>query len=393
MRIAFRALLALLAFAVVMTSAPPRASAQQEPYTIDVILPLTGAGAFIGQTHQKALQILEALTNKRGGIKGQPIRFAFHDDQSSPQVALQLTNTVLEKKPAVIMGSVLTAMCRAMEPVLASGPVDYCLSPGVHPPKGSFVFSASVAATDLVGVTIRYFRERGWKKIARLSTTDASGQDADAAFAKALALPENKDVQVVANEHFAVADTSASAQAAKIKAATPDALIIWASGTAFGTALHAVHDNGLDVPTATSASTFIFSQIKQYTAFVPKDLYFQGPSYTAAIPRSPRSKQSLDEFLAAMKENAIPLDFQSGLAWDPALIIVDALRHLGNKASAEQIRAYIAQLHDFPGISGTYDFRIEGDQRGLTENDLMMLRWDNAKFVWAPVSKFGGLLR
>jgi branched-chain amino acid transport system substrate-binding protein len=321
------------------------------------------------------------------------VKFAFHDDQSSPQVALQLTNTVLEKKPAVIMGSVLTAMCRAMEPAVANGPVDYCLSPGVHPPKGSFVFSASIAATDLVGVTIRYFRERGWKKIARLTTTDASGQDADASFAKALALPENKDVQIVANEKFAVADTSASAQVAKIKAANPDALVIWASGTAFGTALHAVHDSGLDVPTATSASTFIYSQIKQYSSFVPKDLYFQGPSYTAAIPRSPRSKQNLDEFLTAMKENGIPLDFQSGLAWDPALIIIDALRHLGNKATADQIRAYIAQLHDFPGIAGTYDFRIEGDQRGLTENDIIMLRWDNAKSVWTPVSKFGGMPR
>jgi ABC-type branched-subunit amino acid transport system substrate-binding protein len=74
-------------------------------------------------------------------------------------------------------------------------------------------------------------------------------------------------------------------------------------------------------------------------------------------------------------------DFQSALLWDPALIYVDALRHLGPDAKAADIRDYIENLHGFAGICGTYDFR-DGNQRGLTADNVLVLRWDNPKGDW-----------
>src|SRR5579863_452559 len=86
--IAFGLVLAFLATLV----GPARAA---EPYDIHVILPLTGNGAFLGQGHRDSLDTLAEIVNKSDGIDGRPLQFVYHDDQSSPQVAVQLATALL----------------------------------------------------------------------------------------------------------------------------------------------------------------------------------------------------------------------------------------------------------------------------------------------------------
>ena len=116
---------------------------------INVILPLTGGGAFLGKAEQQALQQFEKAANADGGIHGQPLKFVFHDDQSSPQVAVQLANQVKASNPPVILGSALVALCNAMAPLMKDGPLLYCFSPGIHPANGGFVYSSSISTREL----------------------------------------------------------------------------------------------------------------------------------------------------------------------------------------------------------------------------------------------------
>ena len=88
-------------------------------------------------------------------------------------------------------------MCNAMAPLMRNGPVQYCLSPGIHPPAGSYTLTASVSTFDLANALIRYFRMQGWTRIALMTSTDASGQDAERGLNQIIALAENKDVTVV----------------------------------------------------------------------------------------------------------------------------------------------------------------------------------------------------
>src|ERR1700746_17444 len=124
------------------------AAVAAETYDIHVILPLTGSGAFLGQGHRDSLDTLAEIVNKSNGIEGRPLRFVYHDDQSNPQVSVQLATEIIAQKPAVILGSSLVAMCAAIAPLMQNGPVDYCLSPAYHPPAGSFVFSSGASAID-----------------------------------------------------------------------------------------------------------------------------------------------------------------------------------------------------------------------------------------------------
>src|SRR5471030_3234625 len=152
-----------------------RAWAAAEPYEINVVLPLTGGGSFLGETEQRSLQILEGVVNQSGGIVGRPLRFVFFDDQTSPQIAVQLASQILPSRPAVVIGSALVAMCNAMAPLMKNGPVLYCLSPGIHPASGGFVFTATIATRDGEEALVRYFKSRGWTRLAFIASTDAIG--------------------------------------------------------------------------------------------------------------------------------------------------------------------------------------------------------------------------
>jgi branched-chain amino acid transport system substrate-binding protein len=380
--------LAILGIAFAMCLVPALRASAADPYDIDVVLPITGTFAFVGTTHQKELQVLEGVVNKQGGIQGRPVHFIFHDDTSNPETSLQIHQAILAKHPAVVLGSSLGALCQATTPLyLTNGPVNYCFSPVIPTTKGSYVFSASVSGRDLIYATIRYFHGKGYNKIATLNTTDASGQIGDRDIAAVLQYPEFKDMTLLTAEHFSAADTSVTAQVSKIKALAPQAIIIWAPGTAFGTALHAVSDIGLTVPVATTSANMIIAQMKSYASFVPKDVLFQGVPYVANAAH--KDSPAMAMYASAMKDNSMPQDFQTGMAWDPAMVVIDALRKIGPTATAAQLHTYLEGLHDYTGITGTYDFR-DGSQRGLTVNSTLIMRWDPDKSDFVSVSKAGG---
>ena len=380
----------LATFAVALLCAgmlPARAA--DEPYEINAVLSLTGTAAFLGQEEKQALDAVEKITNAHGGIRGRKIRFSVQDDQSNPQLAVQLTRGVMDKHVPVLLGSSLVAQCNAMMAVVRDGgPVQYCFSPGIHPDRTSYTFSSSVSTKDLALVMVRYFHKKGWNRIAVMTSTDATGQDAERNFDAAFAAPENRGTQLVAKEHFNPSDVTVSAQLQRVKAANPQVLVAWTTGTPFGTVLRDINGAGLDIPIGAGNGNIIYAQMKQYTKFLPKELYFAGVQYFRD-PKDIRGplRTPIEEFDKAMAP-ARP-DLGQGLGFDPAMIVVDALRHLGTNAGASQVRDYIDNLHGYVGTHGVYDFR-SGDHRGLGVGNAVMVRYDAGKELFVPVSKPGG---
>jgi branched-chain amino acid transport system substrate-binding protein len=367
----------------------PAASGAADTYEIGVILPMTGFAAFIGSNQAQALAIEENVVNRTGGIRGRPVHFKILDDQGSPQVALQLVNGLLPSRPAVILGFSLAAECRTMVPVVTSGPVIYCFSPSVTPPRGSYVFVSSVDVEAIESAFVRFARERGYRKLGLLFPTDASGQISEQTMHDVLARPDNRDMRIVALEHFNPTDISVAAQEANVKAAEPDLVYTTATGSAFGNVLRAVHDGGLNVPVVGTAANMSYEQLAQYAGFLPKELLFNG--YLFQEPSSVRgpSRVRIDEFTAAFAAAKVRPSPLHGLAWDPAALIVSALRHLGPSATAPQIRDYLEGLHGEAGINGVYDFRI-GNQHGLSDTAVVVVRWDPTTSDFVLVSGPGG---
>lgn len=385
MRFSVAALIAILTISLV-----PGTARAEDPYEIDAILPLTGQASFIGKASAEALQAAEIVANKSGGIRGRPVKFVVSDDQSNPANDVQLANALIAKNVPVIMGSALVANCSAMVPLVKNGPLLYCLSPALHPDPGSYVFSGAVAASDTVMVAIRYARLRGWNRIATINPTDATGQDADKSIDAALALPENRGLQIIDREHFNLTDVSVAAQIARIKASNPQLIIAWASGTAIGTVFRAINDASLDVPVLTSNANATYAQMHQLEQIVPKQLYFSGvPSMVTPDELSDRAtKAAVGLYDATLASIGVRPEVQA-TSYDPALIVVEALRKVGTSASPAQLRDYIANLRGWVGANGPYDFRAY-PQRGLGANTATVLRWQPAKGTWVGASQPGG---
>jgi branched-chain amino acid transport system substrate-binding protein len=395
MNMTARRLIALtfaLALAGLGTSRP--VAAQPAPYEINVILALTGPAAFIGKAEQQSLQLVEGIVNKGGGINGRPIKFVVVDDTSNPAVSVQLANGLIAKNVPVILGPTFTATCLAVGPlVVKSGPIDYCFSPAISAPAGSYQYSATASTHDDARAIARYFRERGWTKIALIATTDASGQQFSASLDDALKLPENASMTLVDRENFNPTDLSAAGLADRVKAANPQALVAWAAGTPTGTIMRGIHDAGLDIPTAAGNGNMIHAQLAQYASFLPKELYFPGRRSLVYDPSAPPPvRAAAQAFFAAFKSIDAKPNLASTLSWDPAMIVIDGLKKLGTNATAAQLNDYIQHLNGWAGINGYYNFTT-GSQRGLGIDAVVMDRWDPAAGDFVLVSKGGGALK
>jgi branched-chain amino acid transport system substrate-binding protein len=380
---------ALLVAALVLVAVLPARGAGA-PVEVPVVLSLTGQNALLGATLRKALEVYEKSANESGGISGAPVHFTYLDDGTNPQTAVQLVNQVIASKAPVMIGPGIVATCRAAAPLVEkNGPVQYCLSPGGPTPKGGFSFASGYATPDAFKLAVRYFHDRGLKRIGILAPTDATGQDGEHSLDAALA--EYKDMTVVAREHYNVADLSVSAQIVRIKAADPQMLFAWATGTPIGTVLHGMIDVGLDIPTFTSHGNMTYTAMGQLGDLAPKaGLYFAGPLFISRDLLKPGpARDGVDRFTKSLQAAGVNPDAGYSLAWDAALVVVDALRHVGANPSAEQIRDYIEQLHGLPGATAIFDFR-DGSQRGIPASAILIARWQPSAHTWIAVSEPGG---
>ncbi|HXP92822.1 MAG TPA: ABC transporter substrate-binding protein [Candidatus Binatia bacterium] len=382
--------IAQLVLALLVVGALPARGAE-EPYDFYAILSLSGPAAFLGRGEQITLGAAERYINASGGIKSHPIHFVVQDDQSSPAIAVQLASQVFAKHVPAFIGPSFGATCTALLPLVNNGPVMYCLANVIHPPNGSYAFSANPSTKDFTAAAFRYLKAKGVRKIALLTSTDASGQDGEQVALDDLRSPEFADLQLVANEHFATSDLTVAAQIARIKAAGAQAIDAWTTGTPFGTVLRGVQEGAYDGIVMTNGGNINKTQMGQYAQFIPRDMIFTAPPYMTLGSIPARVRQAKAVYLEAMRQIGVTTPDQTQLiAWDPMLIMIDALRHIGLDATSTQIRDYMLKLHDFAGINGMYDFR-RGDQRGVDPLSSPIVRWDKAGDTFVTISKPGGL--
>ena len=392
-RARFALVIMLTAFSIGTLGFTPSSAASELPIEINAILPLTGNLAFIGQNEQKALRVLEERVNGQRGIGKRPVHFVVADDGSNPVTAVQLASALISKKVNVILDGGPVSTCRATSALVKNGPLLYCLSPAFSPTKGSFTFSTSVDFRDLVAASARFVQTQNWTRIAVLSLTDATGQEGDVNLNAALALPGNSALRIVAQEHFSASDLSVAAQLARIHNADPQVLFMFTAGATTNTALRSLRDAGFSLPVVTTLANMTYAQMDSYVGYIPKDIYFSAPRWAAySVIRGGPVKDALRTYYGLLANAKVPADAGTSVAWDPALIVIDALRHKGAEAEPAELRDYISGLRGFAGINGYYDF-INEPQRGLSISDTVIARWNQSKRTWEPVTGPGGAPR
>lgn len=203
------------------------AGAAQADITIGVSLPLTGPASGLGIPCHNGIKLWPT------SIGGEKLKVIVLDDAGDPTKAVQNARRfVTEDKVDMVVGSVATPAAVAMADTLAeSGTVQYMLSPAVlQAGKDSWAFRLPQSNAVMSHAMLKHMAAQGVKTVGFLGYTDAYGESWLKDFqaeATAMGLP----IKIVATERFARADTSVTAQALKLVAANPDAMLVVASGS------------------------------------------------------------------------------------------------------------------------------------------------------------------
>jgi branched-chain amino acid transport system substrate-binding protein len=373
---------------LVLLAAPSTSTRAADPIDVYALLPTTGQTAFYGQAIAKSLAVEEATINAAGGINGRDIHFVISDDQANPQIAVQLTASVLSKGATAIIDGGPVATCRATTAAAKGAAIVFCLSGTFQPDAASF--TTPMSFEDALAAQIRFFRARGLKRLGFLVATDATGQAADAAITSVLGYPENRSIVAVARERFGNADISVAAQVANVQHADAQAVFVAASGTPLGTILRGMRDAGMRVPIATIASNQSVTQLVSYGDIVPADLEMVSARWAAydAMGAGP-VKDRVTAWRSALSKAGIDADGPASIAWDFGMFIAAAYRKLGPGTTAVNLRDYVADLRNVAGICGYYDY-VTTPGRGLTSKDTVVLRWNGARKSFDPISSAGG---
>ena len=274
-------------------------------YTIHAILSLTGSESFLGDEERSALQALQKHVNATGGIDGHPLSFDLSDNQSTASTSVALASPLLSKVPVILVGSAASTDKPVDSLVKPDGPLIYDLSPGDHPTRGSFVYSASNSTTNQTRAFVTFAEHSGWKRIAAITSTDGSGQDGWTNIQAAVAGSKGA-VTVVDHETFDPTDVSVTTQLSKIKAKAPQALFVWSTGTPLGTVLKGMQQlSMLSTPTLTTNGNASAAELKSLRSELPAQLFFPGAPFEAGASALPSSLQAqVQTFETTMKGRA-----------------------------------------------------------------------------------------
>lgn len=210
----------LIATAVVLV-----ASAAQADITIGVCLPLTGPASGLGIPINNQIKLWPTT------IAGEKVKVIVLDDATDPTNGVKNAKRfVTDDKVDIIMGSAATPVAIPMAAVATEAEtVQLALSPTVLPPgKDGWVFRMPQSTLVMAHAMVGLMKKQGVKTVGLLGYTDAYGET----WLKDFTVEAEKNgLKLIASERFARSDTSVTAQALKLVAANPDAMLIVASGS------------------------------------------------------------------------------------------------------------------------------------------------------------------
>ena len=193
--------------------------------TIGVSVPLTGPASGLGIPVNNQIKLWPT------SIAGEKVRVVVLDDATDPTNGTKNARRfVTEDKVDVIVGSAATPVAIPIAAVAAeSETVQLSLSPAELPPgKDKWTFRMPQSNTVMAHAIVGHMKKLGIKTVGFLGYTDAYGESWLRDFT---AEADKGGIKVVATERFARADTSVTAQALKLVAANPDAMLVVASGS------------------------------------------------------------------------------------------------------------------------------------------------------------------
>jgi branched-chain amino acid transport system substrate-binding protein len=382
-----RAMLALLLSTLALLWGSPAAQAQ-DAYKIGAVFSITGPGSSLGIPERDTALMLEANINAKGGIKGpdgklHPLKIVIYDDASDETKAVLAAKKLIdEDKVTAIVGTTLSGTSLAILDTVqkAEVPLVSCAAAIkiVEPvAERKWVFKTPQSDFLIVSVLVDYLKAKGLTKVGWLNVDYAFGQLGWIEFEKAA---QKAGLTVVANEKFGQKDVDMTAQLTRVKAANPQAVVIWSIPPSASVATKNYADLGMKMPLFQSHGVGNKAFI-QLAGPASNGVDFPAGKLLVAeqLPDADAQKAVLLAYAQEFEAKYGPRNTFGGHAWDAVQLVTKALEKAGNDRAG--VRTAIEGTRNFVGITGVFDFSPT-EHNGLDRRAATMIQISDGN--WRP---------
>ncbi len=348
-------------------------SASGEPIKIGAVLSLTGPGAGLGQPERAGIQLAEKTINSRGGIKGRPIQVIIEDDGSkADQAKSKAERLIYDEKVVAMIGPSLTASTGAVAAITNKEGMAQLACTGLGP-KIELTYKSlyhllppqELNAKAMLEYTTKSLKA---KKIGVLHDT-GYGQ---VVLNSLNGLKDQYGVEFISVEKFEVGSTDVTAQAAKVRAASPEIVFVIATSPV---PFRNARQVKITQPIVSAIGSSSYDYVRGMGEFADNIVF---PEFVVAEDPKPEQAEFAKAFRAA--HNALPKNYEAA-GWDAVNVIAAALNRVGPNASRAELAAAIRQPHK--GVLANYDFSKD-DMTGITLDSYVFSKLDNGKFTRLP---------
>lgn len=372
-----RALSLGLLAALVLGAASGRSSLAQtpasgEPIHIGIVTSITGIGAGLGVPQRNGALLAEKAINAKGGINGRPIKLLIEDDASSAETALSKANDLIHNRKVVaLLGPTLTAATVAVGGVTDPMKLPQIAFSGQGPAvelTRKCLFHTSPPQSLNARAILEAAKSLGAKKIGILY--DSGFGTVVTGFVKKFT--DEYGMQIVAEEKFEIAATDTTTQAAKIKAAQPDVVLVIATSA---TPFRAVRQLQMKQPMIGSVGSSSYEYVNAMGSAADNIIV---PEFIVGEDPLPRQQAFID--LYRQEYGNLPKHHEAA-PWDMLHILAGAIAKVGPNAGPEALCTALQGPHS--GVMTDWDFAAP-DMTGIKLSGYIFSKLTGGKYSRLP---------
>lgn len=345
----------------------PRVVREEGPYIkVGFCASLTGSASLLGQMGQQGCRLAAEEINYAGGINGKEIRLIEYDDQTDPAKAVSIVRKMIEEDQVdAIIGShtsgniIRTAPITEQAQVLQIGMgTSYIWTNVGH----RYLFRSSGNSKSYDDAIFASVKEAGYRRVAvYYCTTEYAEAGGRALIAR---IREDPSIKLVWNRSNDITQTDFKEDFLSMKAAEPDAVILYATSENAGTQLKQLREDIGYQGAIYGPECFANSSSRLEAGDNLTGLIY---ACTNTIPPSPT--QAVSEKERAFLENYIrmygtmPTAETAYRGYDAMMILAETFRR-AESLESEDLRRGLLSITDYQGICGTFDFS-DGSGDGL----------------------------
>jgi branched-chain amino acid transport system substrate-binding protein len=326
------------------------------PIPLGLTTALTGNVALLGTQARSGVEFAVDEINAAGGIDGKKLALTTEDTGSSSTDSLNAMNRILEGKPLVIFGSMISPHVFAQTEVVTKSETPFLVgatNAKVTSQGSKWLFRTHVHDGQLADLIPEYLvKTLGKTKPGIIAVADDYGLGASRGIQASLAKLNANPVAVTS---YAPSDKDMSAQLLEIKDKGADSVIVFGRPADVTLVVKQMNDLGIKLTTIGNSSLVAQTALNNLTAAEADGAYAIG----GMIPQTSTDPKILDWAKRVQDKYKVPADNFAVSYYDTVYMLKSIIEKVGCDKAA--IRDALAATRDWKGMLIAYQADALGD--------------------------------